>query len=55
MAYIKELEEKIKDYLKGDYEIIETSTIPSPENSHTLYLLQLYCDCFQQGKVRSIA
>jgi adenylate cyclase len=32
MAYLKELEDKIKDYLKGDYEITETKTIPSPEN-----------------------
>jgi adenylate cyclase len=32
MAYIKELEDKIRDYLKGDYEITETKTIPSPEN-----------------------
>jgi class 3 adenylate cyclase len=30
MAYIKELEDKITDYMNGDYEIIETSTIPSP-------------------------
>ena len=32
MGYIKELEDKIKDYISGDYEIIETTTIPSPEN-----------------------
>ena len=32
MGYIKELEDKIKDYMTGDYEIIETKTIPSPEN-----------------------
>lgn len=32
MGYIKELEDKIKDYTTGEYEIIETKTIPSPEN-----------------------
>ena len=32
MGYIKELEDKIKDYNTGDYEIIETKTIPSVEN-----------------------
>ena len=32
MGYIKELEDKIRDYMTGDYEIIETSIIPSPEN-----------------------
>lgn len=32
MAYIKELENKIKDYMDGDYEIVDTETIPSPEN-----------------------
>jgi adenylate cyclase len=32
MGYLKELEDKIKDYTEGDYEIIETAKIPSPEN-----------------------
>lgn len=32
MAYIKDLEDKIRDYLKGDYEVTETKTIPSSEN-----------------------
>lgn len=31
MNYIQELETKIKDYLIGDYEIVETTKIPSPE------------------------
>ena len=30
MGYIEELEEKIKDYTSGDYEIIENSSVPSP-------------------------
>ena len=32
MSYIKDLENKIKDYMDGDYEITETKTIPSAEN-----------------------
>ncbi len=32
MSYITDLENKIKDYMDGDYEIVETETIPSPEN-----------------------
>src|SRR5258706_16454412 len=32
MSFIKELEDKIRDYTTGDYEIVETTTIPSPEN-----------------------
>lgn len=32
MSYIKDLDNKIKDYMDGDYEVIETQTIPSPEN-----------------------
>lgn len=32
MGYISDLEDKIKEYTQGEYEIIETSTIPSPEN-----------------------
>jgi len=32
MGYIKEIDDKIKDYMDGDYEITETETIPSPEN-----------------------
>lgn len=32
MGYIKDLENKIKDYMDGDYEITETNTIPSAEN-----------------------
>jgi adenylate cyclase len=32
MGYIKELEDKIADYTNGDYEIVETDTLPSPEN-----------------------
>lgn len=32
MGYLKDLEGKIKVYTEGDYEIIETTTIPSPEN-----------------------
>lgn len=32
MGYIKELEDKIKDYLEGDYEIIESDKIPDPDN-----------------------
>lgn len=31
MGYIKELEDRINDYLDGDYEIVETDKIPSPE------------------------
>lgn len=32
MGYIKDLENKIKDYMDGDYEVTETNTIPSAEN-----------------------
>jgi len=32
MGYIKELKNKIKDYMDGDYEVTETNTIPSPED-----------------------
>ena len=32
MGYLLDLEKKIKDYTEGDYEVIETTTIPSPED-----------------------
>jgi adenylate cyclase len=32
MGYIKDLENKIKDYMDGDYEVTETENIPAPEN-----------------------
>lgn len=32
MGYITDLDSKVKDYLEGDYEIVETKNIPSPEN-----------------------
>lgn len=32
MGYISDLDSKIKDYMDGDYEIVETTSIPSPEN-----------------------
>jgi class 3 adenylate cyclase len=32
MSYIQDLENKIRDYMQGDYEIVETKTIPLPEN-----------------------
>ncbi len=31
MGYLNDLEEKIKDYTTGEYEIFETKTLPSPE------------------------
>lgn len=32
MRYIDEIENKVKDYLDGDYEITETKGIPSIED-----------------------
>ncbi len=32
MGYIDEIENKVKDYLDGDYEITETKGIPSIED-----------------------
>ena len=32
MGYIKDLEYSVIDYMNGDYEIIETETLPTPEN-----------------------
>lgn len=32
MGYVIDLENQVKDYLEGDYEITETETIPSVEN-----------------------
>ncbi|MCZ7382551.1 MAG: hypothetical protein O8C64_13395 [Candidatus Methanoperedens sp.] len=32
MGYVNDLENQVKDYLDGDYEITETETIPSVEN-----------------------
>lgn len=32
MGYIKDLENKIKDYMDGDYEVIDTDKIPSPDD-----------------------
>ena len=32
MAFVIDLENKVRDYLDGDYEITKTETIPSVEN-----------------------
>ena len=32
MGFVIDLENKVRDYLEGDYEIAETKTIPSVEN-----------------------
>lgn len=53
MGYIKELEDKIKDYTTGDYEIIETKTIPSQENvafGKKAYKIKLTAFCIDLRK-----
>lgn len=53
MGYIKELEDKIKDYTTGDYEIIETKTIPSPDNvafGKKAYKIKLTAFCIDLRK-----
>ncbi len=53
MGYIKELEDKIKEFTSGDYEIIETKTIPSPENvafGKKAYKIKLTAFCIDLRK-----
>lgn len=53
MGYIQELEDKIKDYTTGEYEIIEAKTIPSPENvafGKKAYKIKLVAFCIDLRK-----
>jgi adenylate cyclase len=53
MGYIKDLEKKIKDYTEGDYEIIDTKTIPSAENvafGKKAYRIKLTAFCIDLRK-----
>ncbi len=53
MGYLKELEDKIRDYTTGDYEIIETKTIPSPKDvafGKKAYKLKLAAFCIDLRK-----
>lgn len=53
MGYITDLDAKIKSYLEGDYEIIETDTIPSPENvafGKKAYKIKLTAFCIDLRK-----
>ena len=53
MGYIKDLENKIKDYMDGDYEIVETETIPSPDDvafGKKAYKIKLTAFCIDLRK-----
>ena len=53
MSYIRELEDRIRDYLTGEYEIIETKAIPSPENvafGKKAYKIKLTAFCIDLRK-----
>jgi class 3 adenylate cyclase len=53
MSYIEGLEDKINDYTSDDYEIIETTVIPSPENvafGKKAYRIQLTAFCIDLRK-----
>lgn len=53
MGYISELDDKIKDYMIGDYEIVETDKIPSPENvafGKKAYKIKLTAFCIDLRK-----
>ena len=53
MGYVIDLENKIQDYMKGDYEIIETTSIPSIENvafGKKAYKIKLTSFCFDLRK-----
>ena len=53
MSYIEDLEVKIKGYLNGDYEIIETDVIPSPEDvafGNKAYKINLTAFCIDLRK-----
>jgi adenylate cyclase len=53
MGYIKDLDAKIKDYMSGDYEIVKTETIPSPENvafGKKAYKIKLTAFCIDLRK-----
>lgn len=53
MGYIKDLENTIKDYMDGDYEVVETSSIPSTENvafGKKAYKIKLTAFCIDLRK-----
>ena len=53
MGYIKDLENKIKDYMDGDYEIVETDKIPSPDDvafGKKAYKIKLTAFCIDLRK-----
>jgi adenylate cyclase len=53
MGYIKDLENKIKDYMDGDYEIVETEKIPSPDDvafGKKAYKIKLTAFCIDLRK-----
>jgi adenylate cyclase len=53
MGYIKDLENKVKDYMDGDYEIVETDTIPSPDDvafGKKAYKIKLTAFCIDLRK-----
>lgn len=53
MGYLKELEDKIKDYTEGDYEIIETTEIPPAEDitfGKKAYKIKLTAFCIDLRK-----
>ena len=53
MGYIKDLEYSVIDYMNGDYEIIETETLPTPENvsfGKKAYKIKLTAFCIDLRK-----
>ena len=53
MGYIQDLENKITDYTEGDYEIVETTTIPSSEDvafGKKAYKIKLTAFCIDLRK-----
>jgi len=53
MGYLQDLENKVKDYTEGDYEVIETTTIPSPEDmafGKKAYKIKLTAFCIDLRK-----
>ncbi|MBN9483130.1 MAG: hypothetical protein BGO70_01070 [Bacteroidetes bacterium 43-93] len=53
MGYIKDLENTVADYMQGDYEIIETTSIPSAENvtfGKKAYKIKLTAFCIDLRK-----
>jgi class 3 adenylate cyclase len=53
MGYIKDLDNKIKDYMDGDYEVVETKTIPSVQDvafGKKAYKIKLTAFCIDLRK-----